>query len=736
MSVALPIEKDTRFRRYTASAGQKVFSIPFPFQQDHDVEVLAYENGLYSPIDRSLYTVSGSNSSVGGTITFKVSQPVNAVFAVIGRAVLERLSSVVRDGRFSSKLIDDELDRNRIIQQEQQRDIDRSLKLAFGTSFSFIQSPEIGRSLLWKKDGTQWTIENGPDVWGEVERLNAAISLINQAGDIAEHFYESNIAASMAKVKPTFGTLLTGGGMKSGDGRGGVYVDKDNGSSDKFVADGREWYRAFGTGFDFDVIYTVGSSGDFPNINSALNALSLIQGPRYVKGGIKAELRLLSGFIIEEQVIVDGIDLGWITITSEDIIVLVNPDAIVERLSPLDMGNPVFGGRNGAVLPRYGILIKPLSPPVLNIMGIGLFWGSHIEIMPECGAVGGWNSGIRVFHGSSAGCMISGIRNGGIDIDTRGPNFSDAWGRGVEVQHGSRINFPRLDADGCGAGGADSVYIAWDSRANLYQARARNALAPVDSSNWASIRSRDGSTVNARESDVSGALSHGYYASHGSKINARQLPDSPNGYEGANNCGQIGVWAEASSEIDASLMQANHCTVGFRASATGTIHAVSSSAEWSSEAGYQASATSRINARTSKANNSPVGFKADLTSEIEAEGSQANDCTTIGVYAYKSSNINFDGGSLLRCGQGAVASRISKINVTNAVFTGCVTNSCHASRGSTIEAQGATGQRGKSSDPMDLVVVGGSFIHCSEYPNGGGTSQPVNTVTADGIIFR
>lgn len=96
-----------------------------------------------------------------------------------------RLSSIVRDGRFASKLTDDEFDRNRIIQQEQQRDINRSLKLGFGLPFSIIQDPVDGRSLIWKKIGAFWTIANGPDAWGEVLRLDQEI-IDRKAGDEAE----------------------------------------------------------------------------------------------------------------------------------------------------------------------------------------------------------------------------------------------------------------------------------------------------------------------------------------------------------------------------------------------------------------------------------------------------------------------------------------------------------------------------------------------------------------------
>lgn len=210
MSAVLPIQPDTRFRRYSASAGQTAFAIPFPFQQSDDVEVLLSVDGLYSVIDRSLFTVVGAGSLNGGSLLFNTGRQSGEILAVVGKAILDRLSSVVRDGRFSSKLIDDELDRNRIIQQEQQRDIDRSLKLSFGLSFSFIQDPKEGSSLVWQKNDLFWSLVNGPNAWDEVNRLDREISDRIQ-GDLNEEFErkaeDQAIRAEIASIVPTVTSL-------------------------------------------------------------------------------------------------------------------------------------------------------------------------------------------------------------------------------------------------------------------------------------------------------------------------------------------------------------------------------------------------------------------------------------------------------------------------------------------------------------------------------------------------
>lgn len=67
-----------------------------------------------------------------------------------------------------------------------------------------------------------------------------------------------------------------------------------------------------------DVTVTVGSSGkDFTNINDALEYLTINYQTTYIKEGISAVVLLAEDFTIQEQVLIEDIDLSWITIMSE-----------------------------------------------------------------------------------------------------------------------------------------------------------------------------------------------------------------------------------------------------------------------------------------------------------------------------------------------------------------------------------------------------------------------------------
>lgn len=126
MSQAFPIPVDTRERNYTATAGQTVFAADFPFQQTADVKVyhrLAAGGPYELLVEAADYTLTGAGNPSGGAVTLVSGAAVGDKIRIRGEAVLARTSSVVQAGVFKSSTLDDELDRNRIIQQEHERDI-------------------------------------------------------------------------------------------------------------------------------------------------------------------------------------------------------------------------------------------------------------------------------------------------------------------------------------------------------------------------------------------------------------------------------------------------------------------------------------------------------------------------------------------------------------------------------------------------------------------------------------
>ena len=134
MSVVFPIEDDPRFRIYTASEGQKTFPIAFPFQQGDDILVQRDAGAGFLDVPKTEYGTEGAGEPDGGSLAFLAGQEEGVKIAVIGNAVLSRLSSIVAQGKFKSALTDGEFDRVTIIVQELSREIERSLRSELGQS--------------------------------------------------------------------------------------------------------------------------------------------------------------------------------------------------------------------------------------------------------------------------------------------------------------------------------------------------------------------------------------------------------------------------------------------------------------------------------------------------------------------------------------------------------------------------------------------------------------------------
>ncbi|HYC63489.1 MAG TPA: hypothetical protein VEC14_02065, partial [Reyranellaceae bacterium] len=150
MSAIFPITADSRFRRYVATAGQTAFSVPFPFQNDADIKLIKIAtNGTRTElVNPTHYTLTGAGNPAGGTATLVSGAALNDIVIVAGAAIMDRTLSIVRNGAFQSKAIDDDIDRALIRDAELARDAARALKLEFGAAV-----PAAGDFPKWDANG-------------------------------------------------------------------------------------------------------------------------------------------------------------------------------------------------------------------------------------------------------------------------------------------------------------------------------------------------------------------------------------------------------------------------------------------------------------------------------------------------------------------------------------------------------------------------------------------------------
>ena len=221
-----------------------------------------------------------------------------------------------------------------------------------------------------------------------------------------------------------------------------------------------------------NITVNVGAGQTYTTINQALEYLSGFY-PMYKKSGVTATVNLKAGFVMAEQVLVSGIDLGWITIVGEDAETIITHTALTTAF-------------NGAHYPAFGVDKGGTSPV------IGQLFRFNVE------KVGGNKHGLMTLGaGSSADVLV-------------GKGFIGAGTNGMYAANSSTIN---ADGANCSNAGTNGIYAVNSSTINARSANCSNAGTN-------GINATYSSTINARDVNASGARSIGILAVEGSTINA------------------------------------------------------------------------------------------------------------------------------------------------------------------------------------------------------------------------
>jgi len=409
--------------------------------------------------------------------------------------------------------------------------------------------------------------------------LGQLIAYLHQRGvpewNTAQEYFDGSVVTTLAGIYR----------LKSGG----------DGSSDPDTDGGVNWELA-PTPVQSDITVTVGTGGDYPTINAALEYLSKLQ-PVYDFAGITATINLLTGFTMAEQVLVRGLDLGWITITGADAETTITNTALTTDFTTADYdfdSYPAFGVSKGGVLPRIDQLFRF---DVANVGGdkdgiIAVGAGSSADVLAGAGVNDAGSNGILATRGST--------------INAEGANASGAGNNGISATRGSTINAGGADASGAGNNGF--------------------------------IASR-GSTINADGANASGAGSDGIYATSGSTINAEGAD--------ASGAGTHGISAASGSTINADEADASGAgTHDIRAYRGSTINADGADASGAGDKGISASRGSTINADGADASGAENnGISASTGSNINAKGANASGAGGNGIFAYEGSTISANGAT-------------------------------------------------------------------------------------------
>ena len=197
-----------------------------------------------------------------------------------------------------------------------------------------------------------------------------------------------------------------------------------------------------------NITVTVGNNGDFPTINAALENITSLYYPKYISGGNcpRVTINLLPDFIMSEQVLVESLDLSWITISGVDSETIINRSALVKAF----YGRyPAFGVTNGGFLPIINQLFNMDTSGSSTLReGIQIDGSSRAIIKFDCGVENAGECGLVVVRNSIAFAERANftyanqngiyVANGSI-VSAIGVNVSNTVSYGISVWDGSIV---------------------------------------------------------------------------------------------------------------------------------------------------------------------------------------------------------------------------------------------------------------------------------------------------------
>ena len=488
-----------------------------------------------------------------------------------------------------------------------------------------------------------------------------------------------------------------------------------------------DWEEYKGSSKDFtpllevDLAYTIGIGGDFASINEALAAMSVYHPIFNSPIGIKVTLTMLTGFVINEEVHVDGINLGWIELTSAQ---GRTPHIMVSSALVTDMYDGVrcfFGVKNNGTMPtinffsrfditnsgtnKFGFVAAGGTIPALDIgcqqagnSGIAAFHGGLVLADGVINCIQCKNAGLLATHGATISCpgdinvtqcefagilSLSGSYIGTNDLLQASNSFN-----GVVVESAGRVGAGSIEANDCIEAGVRC--FTGGTVATPGDITANNA----DYGIWS-----QGGLVRGLNLTCNNTIKDGIYVyGGGGSVDATKDIS-------AINAGAIGVHAVVGSITAVGTIDASGATTFGVKTTGGTIAAVIIIGSNAGKNGLDATGGGSISAS---------GIVADGCTEAGAHVEQGgasiaslanmtcDDCGYAGVICYKGGNVGV--GGRLQCLRGG----------SYGVFSG----------GGVISALEMATLRGVTNSSTDTFVHLGGMVTRQVNVSGGTNNTP------------
>ena len=355
---------------------------------------------------------------------------------------------------------------------------------------------------------------------------------------------------------------------------------------------------------------TVGSEGDYPTINAALESLSR---KKAIHNTGAVTVRLLSGFIMEEQVKITT-NLSWVVIESAAAEVVVRRSALTVapgRNNPSMY--PAFFVTDGGISPLINVLFSmDSSGAATGRYGFYVEGSGHLSIAPDKGC-----------KGAPRGLWVCGA---GVSADCDSGIFTGSAEYGITARHGGRINanYANVSNSGRGIGSYSGASIACRD-INAQNCTVSAVVAVTSGKIYARFANASGSAIggfaagnaifNAPDFIAENCTGRGLFGHTAGYISASRAQLA--------NC-DTGMYIENGSWVSANSSDVTNCTMG--ALIRRGSHAHLRESDFSGcTTGIEARHASIVDAHLCNMNNTGVGFRTTHGAWISA-----TDVTTVG----------------------------------------------------------------------------------------------------------
>lgn len=225
---------------YTGDAGTTVFSVPFYFIESGDLAVyLTVSDVTTEQTETTHYTVSGAGNEAGGSVTMVSAPASGAVLTIIREPQQVQTTDYQANDPFPAETHEAALDKQMMVSQHLQDQINRAIVLPVATSgvSGELPVPEANKSIVWNDDAD--ALENGPTTT-EIENAEAnAIAAAAAAAEAASYApYADRATAIAATVSDDVSIIAV-----HNDTQTLHYKQTDGGESNPALttADGKKW---------------------------------------------------------------------------------------------------------------------------------------------------------------------------------------------------------------------------------------------------------------------------------------------------------------------------------------------------------------------------------------------------------------------------------------------------------------------------------------------------------------